>query len=423
MGVNVTDIKMEEGRRQSVSVTTTSLDGDRSQSLLRRFQNSPSWRPRAPNPKSYPPISSIPTTSPERLALAAADHDPSTGPADKDSSTVLYLAYGSNLSAQTFLGMRGIRPVSQINVEAPAFDLTFDLPGIAYNEPCFANTKPRKIPKPPIPVPVPGKPPQLPPSAEESDSLLPPATKSLRRGPTWSKGLYGVVYEVTREDFATILRTEGGGRSYKDVLTACLALPPAIRVPEKPPIPELPKPFLAHTLYCPAPLFPPSEENDDIDRGDSDDDNDGDDRDPRKQPWLRRLLLPPYRTPPDYSEPSARYLKLIRDGAAEHALPDDYQAYLAELQPYTITTVRQQIGRILFLLLAVPIMLPMLALSRISGADRLPNWIGLVFTVAINLLWIAYDLFFLPLFGDGERTLPDKDDEMGKIIRRTRRAS
>src|SRR2546423_15052437 len=33
--------------------------------------------------------------------------------------TVLYLAYGSNLSAETFRGKRGIQPISQVNVLVP----------------------------------------------------------------------------------------------------------------------------------------------------------------------------------------------------------------------------------------------------------------------------------------------------------------
>ena len=58
-----------------------------------------------------------------------------------DPPTIFYLAYGSNLSAETFQGKRGIRPISQLNVLVPELALTFDIPGIPYLEPCFANTK------------------------------------------------------------------------------------------------------------------------------------------------------------------------------------------------------------------------------------------------------------------------------------------
>ncbi|KAI8632265.1 hypothetical protein F5Y19DRAFT_357053 [Xylariaceae sp. FL1651] len=404
------DIRMEEGRHGCGM-----QPHQQGQCLLQRFCNSPTWRRRAPSPKTYPPISSIPKTSPERLALASLDSpSPSV-------STVLYLAYGSNLSAETFLGVRGIRPISQINVSAPAFDLSFDLPGIPYYEPCFANTRPRRLPKPPKFPPPPYNPSPL------SPELLFPSLPD--RGPTWSKGLYGVVYEVTPEDYATIIRTEGGGRGYQDVLTACFELPPALHVPEKPPIPELPKPFLAHTLYAPSlPDLPGGDEpdemlsdeakkkgdGDDDDDDDDDDGGDGGDKDPRNQPWFRRLLLPVHRPDPDYAQASARYLKLLRDGAREHALPDDYQAYLGSLQPYTITSFWQQVGRILFSALALPLMLLMMGLTFVLADKdgRVPRWFGLATTALMNLLWGLYDAFFKPVFGDGERTEPkDKDGD------------
>ncbi|KAI0404876.1 hypothetical protein F4802DRAFT_214782 [Xylaria palmicola] len=380
---------------------------------LRQLWKSPSWYRRAPAPSSYPPISSVPKTSPERLALASPDNPAAAATA----KTILYLAYGSNLSAKTFLGVRGIRPLSQVNVSAPAFDLCFDLPGIPYNEPCFANTRPRRIPRPPVP-PIPGHPPQFPPSPPSPPPPPPPPSSS--NG--WSKGLYGVVYEVTPEDYATIIKTEGGGQGYRDVLTPCLELPPALHVPEKPPIPELPRPFLAHTLY--APLLPdlPGEgdgdgEDPDHQGMDGDDDDDGEDRDgdrPGKDKgkgvrrWLRRLLRPVRRPVRDYAQPSARYLGLIRDGAREHALPDDWQRHLAALAPYATTTWPQRLGRVLFLLLALPALLLMLGLSRLlaDARGRAPRWLGVATTACMNLLWAAYDAVFRPLFGDGERTEP-----------------
>jgi hypothetical protein len=383
---------MEEGRNQERKQIICDVSAEQQgQCLLQRYWNCPTWGTSRPAP-SYPPISSIPKTSPERLALASVD-DPSAS-----AKTILYLAYGSNLCAETFLGRRGIRPLSQVNVSAPAFDLTFDLPGIPYNEPCFANTRPRKIPKPPVP----GQPP-LPP--------LPPG----HGGPAWTKGLYGVVYEVTPEDYANIIKTEGGGQGYHDVLTLCFELPPAMTVPEKPPIPELPKPFLAHTLYAPSlPDLPGNDDDNDDDGGDDPippkEERDGD---PGRQPWARRLFLPVHRPNADYAQASTRYLKLIRDGAREHALPDDYQAYLARLQPYTITSIRQQIGRALFLLLALPLMLPILVLGRLLADDngRTPRWLGLATMACMNLTWAAYDGFFKPVFGDGERTILGDEDE------------
>ncbi|CAJ2501623.1 Uu.00g044760.m01.CDS01 [Anthostomella pinea] len=401
---------MEEGRGRDTRIEPY----QQAQSLLQQIWASPHYRRRAPSPMSYPPISSIPRTSPERLALAPVD-DPSA-----TASTIFYLAYGSNLCAEIFLGVRGIRPISQINVSAPAFDLTFDLPGLPYQEPCFANTAPRRIPKPP-----PFDPPKLPPYTDYDDDAPSVAFPSLPDpGPTWNKGLFGVVYEVTPEDYATIVKTEGGGASYHDVLTPCLALPPAMRVPEKPPVPELPRPFLAHTLYAPRLPDLPGDDDDDDDGKDSHDENtgengdiirdDGDDgdHDPRKKKWFRKLLLPVRRPAPYYAQPSPRYLKLLRDGAAEHYLPDDYQAYLAALPAYTITTHRQAVGRFLFSLFAIPFIFALIRLRGLlsDGNGNVPRWFVVVMNVVFNLMWMLYDSVFKPVFGDGERTLEEDDD-------------
>ncbi|KAI0459483.1 hypothetical protein F5B21DRAFT_456938 [Xylaria acuta] len=417
------DIKVEEGL-DGLSVPAR----EQGECCLRRLWNSPTWYRRAPAPQSYPPISSIPATSRERLALASPDNTSAS------AKTILYLAYGSNLCAETFLGRRGVRPVSQINVSAPAFDLSFNLPGIPYSEPCFANTRPRKIPKPPG---VPGQPPKFPPSPYGAAAVAPPASSEK---PMWSRGLYGVVYEVTPEDYANIIRTEGGGQGYHDVLTPCFELPPALHVPEKPPFPDLPKkPFLAHTLYAPSlpdlPDLPddpknPGKEEEEQEQEQEGENGDGDrDRDPRKrQPWFRRLFLPVHRPDPDWAQASARYLKLIRDGAREHALPDDYQAYLARLGSYAATSARQRVGRVAFLAAALPFLLLLFGLGRLLADDggRTPRWLGVAATVCMNLLWAVYDGFYKPLFGDGEHTMPEQqqeeeedDDDAGEMARRT----
>ncbi|KAG8156852.1 hypothetical protein KVR01_013265 [Diaporthe batatas] len=416
------------------------------------------FKPRIPTP-DYPPISSIPRTSPDRLQRATpkeppVDHLPSLSPSANDYlydhtasvPTVLYLAYGSNLCAQTFLGQRGIRPVSAVNVSAPSLRLTFDLPGIPYKEPCFANTAVRKIPKhPPIPDP-PGKVPDLPrpppytfppqsdvsdaagvdkPSAPQHTGARGHVSSNAHGDPEWDKGLIGVVYEVTPEDYATIIKTEGGGSAYQDILVPCIAIPNRVGIPEDPPIPELPKPFFAHTLF--APRIPEKPDDGDGDDGnkekngarapgdgnDGDDDGDGDDKTPldRLKEWWQDMLLKPIRPDPEYAQPSARYLKLIADGAAEHGLPDEYQAWLAKLQPYTITSRRQTIGQFLLIGLVMPLMSLFFGLSKWLADDRgrIPLWLGLYMETLFHVVWLGYDRVFKPVFGDGERT-EDEDE-------------
>ncbi|KAK3335809.1 hypothetical protein B0T19DRAFT_19163 [Cercophora scortea] len=387
---------------------------------------------------SCPPISSLPRTSAARLS--APDATPSlfsSGPiappspaAPSKPASVLYLAYGSNLSAETFLGKRGIRPLSKVNVAAPSLRLTFDLPGLPYLEPCFANTALRKLP---------GKPPKFPPGVPDIPDIPhnPPTattwthntgnqaedTPASSRGAVWNNGLIGVVYEVTPADYAKIIATEGGGMSYQDILVPCLTLPANVGVPERPP--EIPLPFLAHTLF--APRLPDAPDGDD--RQGSDDDGGDDDQHPSLPRWAKRLLLPVRRPDPDYAEPSARYLQLIRDGAREHDLPADYQAYLGALEPYTITRRRQQVGRVLFLGFWAPTFL-LLVLGSLLLADpkgKVPKWFAGVMVVMNNLVWLSYDFFAKGIFGDGERTVRDEEEEEvvdeRRIRTRTRRRS
>jgi hypothetical protein len=352
---------------------------------LRKVYNQ--LRPAETRPQ--PSWASFPRTSPDRLAQAApSDIDDRDIPRPK---TYLYLAYGSNLSAETFLGRRGIKPLSQVNVSVPTLRLTFNLPGLPYLEPCFANVDYRKLPEKPK-LPDPRHPPQIPP--------IPPPPAGLES--EWDGGLIGVVYEVTEEDYNTIIKTEGGGASYKEVIVPCLPIPPRFNVPEKPPFPELPKPFLARTLF--APYLPPDAELPD---------------DPRKDKWWYRFVIGPRRPDPDYAQASARYLKLLTNGAKEHELPEAYQRYMKSLQAYQITTWLQQVGRLLFFAFWAPPFLLFLAVSwTFPGKDggKLPMWLMVTSTVLFNLVWMSYDNLFKPVFGDGERT--QEKGKPGKTARR-----
>ncbi|KAK0391448.1 hypothetical protein NLU13_0949 [Sarocladium strictum] len=334
---------------------------------------------------------SIPETSVSRLAEASESTNSLDETEQPESNTVLYLAYGSNLCVETFLGVRGIRPLSQVNVSVPALQLSFDLPGIPYGEPCFANVDWRKIPKnpkvPPIPK-LPPTPPIDPPKPPALDPLNPPRAQM-----QWNGELMGVVYEVTKEDYRHIIQTEGGGASYKEIIVPCIPIPPAIEIPEKPPLPELPRPFLARTLFAP---YVPDERLPD---------------DPRKDKWWFKYITPPHRPSKDYAQASDRYLKLIRDGAREHELPEEYQQYLHSLQPYTITTWRQRIGQFIFAGILVPLIMMFFKVGQYF-ADKngnLPPVLMLLTAAIFNLSWRFYDVVLKHLFGDGERTEEKRD--------------
>jgi hypothetical protein len=300
--------------------------------------------------KSLTPIQTIPRMTQERL------EDPS-------AKTILYLAYGSNLSAETFKGARGIVPISAVNAHIPSLSLTFDLSGIPYTEPCFANTKYRD-----------------------------PSTDVPKHGEyhkdRWHKGLIGVVYEVTPEDYRTIIATEGGGASYQDVVVPCYTLPSGGTIVDPHPSGT---PFNAHTLLQPRHEPEESKERRIVKTADG------------------RLPRPD----PSYAQPSARYLKLITDGAEEHSLPSEYMAFLYNIRPYTITTQKQKLGQALILAVWFPIIMSLFGLGKTLADEdgKIPEWLANLLGLVFNALWLGYDQFFKDIFGDGERTMKKKDGE------------
>ncbi|GME63005.1 FAR-17a/AIG1-like protein [Neofusicoccum parvum] len=265
--------------------------------------------------------------------------------------TVLYLAYGSNLCYETFQGKRGIKPLAQVNVVVPSLRLTFDLPGIPYIEPCFSNSALR----------TPTQDNEKHTVSEKAPLLANTADYHKDR---WKKGLVGVVYEVTLADYKHIIATEGGGTAYKDVLVDCYPLLDVDVVPGHP----TNQPFKAHTLFAPV--------------------QDG-----------GRLKRPD----PSYAQPSARYLKLITDGAEEHSLPQDYKDYLYDIRSYTITTKRQRFGQIVFATVWMPVFLLMINLQEAfqDKNGNSPKWAAAFAAAVINAAWASYDGVFKKIFGDG----------------------
>jgi hypothetical protein len=323
---------------------------------------------RTPKPYTYH-RTQLPSTSPSRLTATASEE-----------KTILYLAYGSNLSAETFKGNRGIRPLSAVNVHVPSLTLTFDLAGIPYIEPCFANTQYR-----------------TPPSSKPAA----PSISSDYHKDRWTKGLIGVVYEVTPEDYRTIIATEGGGASYHDVIVPCYALPKGTKLVDSTPGGA---PFMAHTLLSPrdsdTTLYQNTNNNTRAGNGS------GSGGEINKKSGVTR-------PDPSYAQPSARYLKLITDGGEEHNLPAEYMAYLYNIRPYTITTRKQKVGQALFLALWMPIVMAVFGVSKLlaDGDGRVPAWWVAVMTLVFKCVWGSYDAVFKGVFGDGERTIYDDGEE------------
>lgn len=338
----------------------------------------------------------LPPPNPARLASSLTDSSYDdlheyVEQAKSKRETVLYLAYGSNLSNETFRGRRGIKPLSQINVQVPSLKVTFDLPGIPYAEPCFANSG-RRDPEKDMPEARQWKSQE----DEKTPLLAQSASNDEFRKDEWHKGLIGVVYECTPEDYAHIIETEGGGSSYQDILVDCYPLPlgdPAAPVPQNP----TSKPFRAHTLFAPA--VPPGEAP------------------PKDGGRFQR---------PDtsYAQASARYLKLITDGAAELELPYEYQDHVRSLTPYTITSNKQRLGQFILLALWGPIVFSLFAMGKVFADERgrIPPWLRELMASTFKAVWASYDSFFKPTFGDGERTMKGKIDGIEDNPRETIRS-
>ncbi|CZT49820.1 uncharacterized protein RSE6_10712 [Rhynchosporium secalis] len=298
----------------------------------------------------------LPHTTIERLISASPE------------TTILYLAYGSNLCAETFKGARGIKPLSAVNVHVPSLDLTFDLAGIPYTEPCFANTRYH-----------------VPPSTTTNT-----AKENDYQKDRWTKGLVGVVYEVTSEDYRTIIATEGGGASYHDVVVPCYTIPAGTKSVDTIPTGT---PFKAHTLLRPS--------------RDSED----------SQKSTNGGIVRP---DPSYAQASARYLKLITSGGEEHSLPDEYMDYLYKIRPYTITTAGQRVGQSIILAVWLPILLFLFGLGKLTADKdgKIPGWLAGLIGGFTTVVWWNYDTVLKRTCGDGERTIgddggEDEDEERG----------
>ena len=276
-----------------------------------------------------------------------------------EEQTVLYLAYGSNLSSATFRKTRGIVPLSQVCVYVPGLTLTFDLPGLPYLEPCFAATELKSD------------------ASDDSEQTFDESSEKealLKEdlNPLWPKPLIGVVYEVTLSDYARIIATEGAGASYIDAVIPCHPFPPSYDPSSPVPITPPTAPFKAHTLLSPHSTKHPNSHT------------------RRKQ---------------RYPRPSPRYKNLLVTGAREHDLPAEYRAYLEGFPAYETRTRGQKVGRFVFGLLWGPMLFFFMVIARglADERGRAPGWVAACQRAVFEGVWWSYDVVLRRIFGDGER--------------------
>lgn len=316
---------------------------------------------------------------------------------DSAQRTILYLAYGSNLAAKNFIERRGVKPLSQVNVLVPELRLTFDQPGFPYLEPCFATTEFRDPDGDDL-VTGPGGNEE---EYEEANKLLSTAATKT----PWRKPLVGVAYEVTPADYRGIIRTEGGGLAYRDVVVDCYPFPDDY-TPDQP-VPLHPekyaKPFRAHSLLSFSTALKVINYEDKRHTGHSESVELLPGSEAPNKMWMKAL-----RPQKGKSQPSERYKKLLVTGAAEHSLPDEWQEYLKSVQAYNITSVRQKIARFIVLTSMVPVEITVFFLiySLADEKGHSPKWVGYLRRIVSVIVWFLYDYVLKPLFGDGEATIP-----------------
>lgn len=299
--------------------------------------------------------------------------------------TVLYLAYGSNMDTETFTGKRGIRPVSLVNVYVPELRLTFDLAALPYLEPCYATVRYRHVPD--------GREHHDPGDGDgdEKQTLVHEDEHNEDRK-RWNKPLVGVVYELTACDYAWMISTESGGRGYRSGTVTCYPFPesydPADEVPDRPTT----QPFQAQSL-----LSLVADDDSDLEAGCALDLSSSSVADPRIRPN------------PSYGQPSERYHKLLYSGAVESDLPFSYRDYLLQIHEYQITTSRQRIGKMIFIGIWGPLynLFGYLSKTYAQPDGYSPPWLALASTIVYTFMWKFYDMFFVKVFGDGERTIGD----------------
>ncbi|KAJ3720161.1 hypothetical protein F5878DRAFT_539092 [Lentinula raphanica] len=182
----------------------------------------------------------------------------------------------------------------------------------------------------------------------------PPAEMWLPGNPWSGRGsLMGVAYLLSPADYLTILRSEGGGSSYQPIIAPAVSLTAdGARTQQV---------FDVITLHTPT-----------IRRGTG------------------------------YA--SLRYMKLLRNGAREQHMPEEFIAYLDATPSYAITSFRQKIGRLVHIAFWMPGLLVFFRIiARMSAkTGRAPAPMLFTRRVLFGTMWGTYDLLWKWIFGDGE---------------------
>lgn len=119
-----------------------------------------------------------------------------------------------------------------------------------------------------------------------------------------------------------------------------------------------------------------------------------------------------------HPQPSARYISLIRNGASDHDFPYEYRKYLDTISIYRVKSFKTETGRILFLLLWLPIVVFIFGLMATTKRKNgeMPKWLRRLQRMTFSAMWSTHDKYFSRIFGRGDIS-PETDkghsDEKG----------
>jgi hypothetical protein len=100
--------------------------------------------------------------------------------------------------------------------------------------------------------------------------------------------------------------------------------------------------------------------------------------------------------------PTQRYFGLLEEGAKIHHLDAGYQSWIRSLPRYEVPhSLRQKIGRLIFLLIFVPPQAVFIILSYFWRPEQSPRFISTALYRLRYPTWWCYTNLFRPLFGSG----------------------
>jgi hypothetical protein len=110
--------------------------------------------------------------------------------------------------------------------------------------------------------------------------------------------------------------------------------------------------------------------------------------------------------------PSRRYLDLVEAAAQAHHLDPTYQAWLSSIPGYDgPSTLRERIGKILFLLVFLPPLTIPIMLSHFWRPEQSPRFISAFLDRLRHPIWWCYERVFRPVFGSGAGEKPNNSSD------------